>query len=72
MKNDESKKFLAYFHFLILNCSNLAVRAPAGALALHAQIFLDYFNILIINWPLLRALKILNQKHFTYVFMFHS
>ena len=61
-----NQKNFEYFHVPILNCCNLAAGAPAGALALHAQIFLDYFNILIMNWPLLRALKIVNQKYFSY------
>ena len=56
------QKYFSKILFAILNCYNLVVCAPAGALNLHAQIFLGYLNILIINWPLLRALKIVNQK----------
>ena len=72
IKNSESSVFLIYIHIAILNCYNLDVFMPAGALALHAQIFLYYLNILIMNWPLLRTLKMGNQKYLSYNFIFQS
>ena len=53
-------------HVPSLNCQDLADYASAGALALHARIFLHNFHLSIMNLALLRQWKIVNQKYFSY------
>ena len=53
-------------HVPSLNCQDLADYPSAGALALHARIFLHNFHLWIMNLALLRQWKIVNQKYFSY------
>ena len=53
-------------HVPTLNCRNLDDCASAGALALHAQIFLSIFRFSIMNQAFLRWWKLMNQKYFSY------